>query len=157
QPGGPRLDGDRHPCPGAALARGSRTTRGGARGQGVRRALAVLPLAAIVALVALFAGFSLHRNPQVSTNALVGHPTPDVTLPALTANGEVRLREAARGPVLVNFFASWCGPCEVEHPALMALRAEGVRVIGVAYKDDPAASEAFLQRLGNPFSQVLVD
>jgi cytochrome c biogenesis protein CcmG/thiol:disulfide interchange protein DsbE len=39
----------------------------------------------------------------------------------------------------------------------MALQAEGVRIIGVAYKDDPGASRGFLQRLGDPFSQVLVD
>jgi cytochrome c biogenesis protein CcmG/thiol:disulfide interchange protein DsbE len=39
----------------------------------------------------------------------------------------------------------------------MALKAEGVRIIGVAYKDDPDAAAAFLKRLGNPYAEALVD
>jgi cytochrome c biogenesis protein CcmG/thiol:disulfide interchange protein DsbE len=70
----------------------------------------------------------------------------------------VRLREAAaEGPMIVNFFASWCAPCEVEHPVLMGLKGEKVRVIGVAYKDAPPNTQALLTRLGDPYAQVLVD
>jgi len=65
---------------------------------------------------------------------------------------------AATGtPTVINIFASWCAPCEVEHPVLLALKAQGITVIGIAYKDDPAKTEAFLRRLGNPYSKVLVD
>jgi cytochrome c biogenesis protein CcmG/thiol:disulfide interchange protein DsbE len=39
----------------------------------------------------------------------------------------------------------------------MRLRASGVRVVGLAYKDDPAKTAAFLDRLGDPFATVLVD
>ena len=59
--------------------------------------------------------------------------------------------------MLVNFFASWCGPCEIEHPALVAMRARHVRIIGIAYKDDPQNTHAFLNRLGDPFAERLVD
>jgi DsbE subfamily thiol:disulfide oxidoreductase len=59
--------------------------------------------------------------------------------------------------MLVNVFASWCTPCRVEHPKLMALKARGVAVVGVAWKDDPADTRAFLDELGNPYSMVLVD
>jgi cytochrome c biogenesis protein CcmG/thiol:disulfide interchange protein DsbE len=59
---------------------------------------------------------------------------------------------------LVNFFASWCAPCREEHPQLMALaRQPGVTLDGVAYKDKPGESRAFLDRLGNPFGQIGVD
>jgi len=59
--------------------------------------------------------------------------------------------------MLVNVFASWCAPCRVEHPKLMALEARGVAVVGVAWKDDPVATRRFLDELGDPYSMVLVD
>src|SRR5690606_30138304 len=59
--------------------------------------------------------------------------------------------------MLVNVFASWCAPCRAEHPQLMALKARGVAVVGVAWKDDPVATRAFLDELGDPYSMVLVD
>ena len=45
----------------------------------------------------------------------------------------------------------------MEHPELVRLSRAGVRVVGLAYKDDPAKTTAFLQRLGDPFATVLVD
>lgn len=124
----------------------------------MNRWLATLPLVALMALGALFYFFALKRDPQVQPQALVGKMIPDLTLPTLADGRPVRLREvAAQGPMLVNFFASWCAPCEVEHPVLMTLRGGKVRVVGIAYKDAPPNSQAFLTRLGDPFAQVLVD
>jgi cytochrome c biogenesis protein CcmG/thiol:disulfide interchange protein DsbE len=122
------------------------------------RWLAFLPLVAILALGALFGLYALHRNPQVQPQALVGKTMPDLTLPSLEDGAPVRLRDAAaQGPMLVNFFASWCAPCEVEQPVLMQLKARKVRMIGIAYKDAPPKTQGFLSRLGDPFSQRLVD
>ena len=120
------------------------------------RWLALLPLIAIVALGALFGLYALNRNPQVQPQALVGKAMPDLTLPSLEDAAPVRLRDvAARGPILVNFFASWCAPCEIEQPVLMQLKAKGVRMVGIAYKDAPPKTQGFLDRLGDPFSQRL--
>ncbi|HEX6859380.1 MAG TPA: DsbE family thiol:disulfide interchange protein [Caulobacteraceae bacterium] len=123
----------------------------------MRRWLAFVPLIAVLALGALFAGYALHRNPQIQPQAMVGKPAPEVTLPTLDEGRPTPIRETLQGPTLVNFFASWCVPCEIEHPQLMALKAQGVRIVGVAYKDAPDNSRAFLQRLGDPFALKLVD
>ena len=122
------------------------------------RWLTLLPLVALLALGGLFYLYALKRDPQVQPQALVGKMVPDLTLPTLTEGRPVRLRgAAAEGPMIVNVFASWCAPCEVEHPILMGLRGQGVRVVGVAYKDAPTNTQAFLGRLGNPFAIALVD
>ncbi|MES2035483.1 MAG: DsbE family thiol:disulfide interchange protein [Pseudomonadota bacterium] len=123
----------------------------------MRRWLAFIPLAALVLLGVLFAGYSLKRNPQIQPSATIGKPLPDRALPVLETGQLAPLRQAAKGPVLVNFFASWCAPCEIEHPVLMGLKREGVAVVGIAYKDAPENTKAFLGRLGDPFAARLVD
>lgn len=122
------------------------------------RWLAFLPLAALVALGLLFALFALKRDPQVQPDALVGKPLPALTLPDLETGRPAPLRAALGDkPTLVNIFASWCAPCEIEHPVLVGLKGDGVRVVGVAYKDAPENTKAFLSRLGDPFAARLVD
>ena len=124
----------------------------------MNRTLAFLPLAALLALGLLFGLYSLKRDPQVKPDALVGKPLPELTLPALDTGRPVRLHDAAQpAPVLVNIFASWCAPCEIEHPVLVELKRQGVRIVGVAYKDAPENTKAFLGRLGDPYAARLVD
>ena len=124
----------------------------------MKRWLAFTPLVVLAALAVLFAGYALKRDPKISPHAMVGKPMPALSLPELSSGQPVSLQDAAAGaPVLVNFFASWCAPCEIEHPQLMALNAQGVKVIGIAYKDAPSNTQAFLTRLGDPFAARLVD
>jgi cytochrome c biogenesis protein CcmG, thiol:disulfide interchange protein DsbE len=125
----------------------------------VNRWLALLPLGVLAALALLFGVYALKRDPQVQPQALVGKPLPELTLPSLDDGRERSLRAeaAGSGPVLVNIFASWCAPCEIEHPVLVSLKTKGVKIVGVAYKDAPANTQAFLDRLGDPFAARLVD
>lgn len=127
----------------------------------MNRWFAVVPLVVLVALAALFIGWSLKRDPAFKPDALIGQPVPATVLPVLsptggTATSDLRTLAAGR-TVVVNVFASWCAPCRVEHPRLMALQAQGVTVIGIAYKDEPEATQAFLDELGDPFETVLAD
>ena len=99
-------------------------------------------------------------NPRGVPSPLIGKPVPDFALPAQAPDGagfaSTDLRAAGR-PVLVNFFASWCVPCVIEHPQLMALSREGLPIWGIAYKDKPDAAGGFLARHGNPFARVARD
>ena len=121
------------------------------------RWLAILPLVVLAALAALFAGYALHHDPHVNPAALVGRPAPAETLPGLEDGTPRLLRTAGQGPVLINFYASWCAPCVEEAPALMALKAQGVPIIGVAWRDTPDKAQAFLEQHGDPFVAKYVD
>jgi cytochrome c biogenesis protein CcmG/thiol:disulfide interchange protein DsbE len=126
------------------------------------RWLTVIPLVVLAALAMLFIGWSLQRDPEYRPDAVVGQAVPQTVLPILQGDvagpQNVDLKTAGVGrPMLVNLFASWCAPCRIEHPQLMALKARGIAVVGVAYKDDPIATRAFLDELGDPFTLVLVD
>ncbi|MDB5470806.1 MAG: periplasmic protein thiol/disulfide oxidoreductase DsbE [Caulobacter sp.] len=122
----------------------------------LKQVAALLPLVALILLAAVFGAKSLWRDTQVETHAMVGKPLPAVMLPGLDS-AALSAVKVGDGPYLVNFFASWCPPCIVEHPQLMALKAEGIPIVGVAYKDDRARTRAFLARHGDPFATVLVD
>ena len=121
------------------------------------RLVALLPLVVLAGLAVLFATFGLHHDPHFNPDALVGQAAPDGVLPRLDGSGRARLGASLKGPLLVNFFFSTCPPCIEEAPALMALKSEGVRIVGVAYKEPPADTRGFLARYGDPFSTVLVD
>lgn len=121
------------------------------------RWIAWLPLAALGLLAALFLGFGLRHDPHVNPAALVGKPLPALTLAPLETGPAQPLRAAVQGPTLVNVFASWCAPCAEESPMLLELHRRGVRIIGVAYKDEPAKTRAFLDKYGDPFALILTD
>ena len=106
------------------------------------------------------AGYALHRDPQVQPQALVGKPMPDLTLPSLDDGAPVRLRDAAAaGPVLVNFFASWCAPCEIEQPVLMQLKAQAASGSSASPTRTPRRTTQGASSPGwaTPIAQRLVD
>jgi thiol-disulfide isomerase/thioredoxin len=79
-----------------------------------------------------------------------GDPLPAIRLPGLDGNS-VELASIAPGrPLLVNVWASWCGPCVEEMPELqrfaLAQGDQGVQVVGLAL-DTPAGVRAFLDRI----------
>ena len=123
----------------------------------MRRLVALAPVIVFAALVFVFGAYALHHDPQVIPRATVGKPAPADALPSLDGAAPASILSAVKGPTLVNFFASWCVPCVQEAPALAALRAEGVRIVGVAWKDDPVKSRAFLARYGDPYQTIFVD
>ena len=121
------------------------------------RLVAMIPVALFAALAGFFLSGLFREDPDVIDSVMIGRVAPALTLtdlpgkPALTAEG------LADGRVkLVNFWASWCVPCRAEHPQLEAL-AQDVPVMGINYKDQPAAALAFLDELGDPFAAIGAD
>jgi cytochrome c biogenesis protein CcmG, thiol:disulfide interchange protein DsbE len=123
----------------------------------MRRLIALTPIMLFAALVIVFGAYALHHNPQVIPRATVGSVAPNDALPSLDGAPPAPLHTALKGTTLVNFFASWCVPCAAEAPTLAALKAEGVKIVGVAWKDDPAKTRAFLARYGDPYQAIFVD
>lgn len=135
--------------------------------EGRSAALRFLPLAAFALLAALFLIRLFAGDASRIPSALVGKPSPAFALPALAGlEGVPALSsdDLRRGHVsVVNVFASWCVPCRAEHASLMALaadaglKAKGVEVVGLSYKDEPANAKRFLDEGGNPFARIGAD
>ncbi len=113
----------------------------------------------------LFAGLAFYfvlalqpdYDPHALPSVMIDKEAPAFSLTGL--NGAGISRDGFKGgPVVINFFASWCVPCREEHPLLMRLaEKEHIPLYGIDYKDTPEAARRLLGEFGNPFRAVGVD
>jgi cytochrome c biogenesis protein CcmG/thiol:disulfide interchange protein DsbE len=126
----------------------------------MRRLLYVLPIL-LLAVFAWFAwrGLAPGRDPSALPSALIGQPVPQFELPPLDPAAQKLATKDATGQVaVINFFASWCLPCKAEHPLLFALGKDyGVPVYGIAFKDRPADTAAYIKDMGSPYTKIGLD
>jgi cytochrome c biogenesis protein CcmG, thiol:disulfide interchange protein DsbE len=129
-----------------------------------RGALAALPLIVFAALAALLYWRLYAGDASRIPSALIGQSAPALDLPGLEGASGIADADLRQGHVtLVNIFASWCAPCHAEHELLMglaadpALKAKGVRVLGVAQKDSAENIKRFLGAMGDPYAKVGLD
>ena len=125
----------------------------------MRKLLFLLPVLGFLALATWFAlALRPDHDPHELPSAMLDKPAPTFVLPNLAGGEPVSLAGLHGQVIVVNFFASWCIPCRVEHPILMRLAAqEKLPLYGIAYKDKIEDSQHILGQLGNPYRAVAVD
>ncbi len=114
--------------------------------------------------LALFIGLSLvlllglDKDPTELPSALVGEPFPAFNLSSLEDEQSTLTEQDLKGDVLlVNVWATWCFACRIEHPMLNELSQQGVKIVGLNYKDQRAGAKAWLVERGNPYQFNIFD
>jgi cytochrome c biogenesis protein CcmG, thiol:disulfide interchange protein DsbE len=118
----------------------------------------LIPLALFLVL-ATFLALGLRLDPREVPSPLIDKPAPAFST-SLLADPERRLgKDDLAGKVwILNVWASWCVACRQEHPLLVDFaRRAVVPIYGLNYKDTRPAGSAWLQRLGNPYTESLFD
>lgn len=117
----------------------------------------LLPLVVFGLLIVMFL-FRLGRPTDVVINTSINKPLPVMSLPLLTdLNRVMTNQDLPKKPFILNVWGSWCVSCIKEHPILLELSAQGVPMVGINYKDEPAEALAYLNQHKDPFLYSMQD
>ena len=102
---------------------------------------------------------SLNRETNYSTEYLIGNKLTKINLKSFHDNKIYTSEDFKKSRyTLINFWASWCAPCRIEHPYLMQLAKEkNLKILGVNFKDKRINASKFLNELGNPYYYMAKD
>lgn len=115
-----------------------------------------LPLLAFLVLGYFFLR-ALNSDPSLLPSTRIDQRVPAFVLPTLM-DAQAKISEQdVKGPLLLNVWATWCPSCKVEHPVLNELSKNGIRIVGLNYKDVREAAIKYLELNGNPYQQNIYD
>ena len=102
---------------------------------------------------------SLTRETNYDTSNLVNKKIPEFKVIYADESGFYTRDDLKKNDfTLINFWASWCAPCKVEHPILMKLsKSKKLKILGVNFKDKDKQAKKFLSDLGNPYDFLAKD
>ena len=118
-----------------------------------------LPLFIFIFLLSLFLFWLIIGGSNENRSPLIGKSIPEYDIEFVKSNNK-SLYDLMNEPgfKIINFWASWCLPCLVEHPILMALKGkENLTIIGINYKDKDDDAAEFLREHGDPYDYIGVD
>ena len=102
---------------------------------------------------------SLNKSSNYNTESLVGKELGEIELESFEDNSIFTNDDFKKDSfTLINFWASWCAPCRIEHPQLMELSKENnIKILGVNFKDKKINALKFLKDLGDPYEYLTRD
>ena len=101
----------------------------------------------------------LNKDTNYNTNSLVGKKIPNISLEYFDKNKFYKNNDFKKNDyTLINFWASWCAPCRIEHPVLIQLSKEkNLKLVGVNFKDKKKQADKFLNDFGDPYDFLTKD
>ncbi len=125
-----------------------------------RRPGPMIAAIAVAVLVAALVALLITRQDgdSASTSPLLDKEAPPVAGPTMDG-GEFDLADHRGEWVVINFFGSWCPPCRVEHPELVAFDEgdSGAVLVGIAFDDTPEDAAEFFDELGGDWPVLVTD
>ena len=122
--------------------------------------LQITPLIGIFIISSfLFYYLKQEKDPSMPASALLNKKVPEIKSSDLLLNNiNIDNDIFFEKKVLINFFASWCAPCEAEHTLLLKIsnNHKDIFLLGINYKDDKNDAIKFLED-GNPYNNIAVD
>ena len=102
---------------------------------------------------------SLNKSSNYNTESLVGNKLGEIELISFEDDSIFTNDDFKKNSfTLINFWASWCAPCRIEHPQLMELSKENnIKILGVNFKDKKINALKFLKDLGDPYEYLTRD
>jgi cytochrome c biogenesis protein CcmG/thiol:disulfide interchange protein DsbE len=123
----------------------------------MNRILLFIPLIIFIMIAAFLGGGIGRENKDVLPSPLIDKPFPQFILQQVEAEKQLTQSDLEGKPMLVNVWATWCPTCKAEHQFLNTLAAQGVRIIGINYKDDDEKAKVWLRDFGNPYEFNISD